>query len=217
MPQNIEPTEAVRVLQDTMIGAEAIAERKTQLAQYASEIIRTRGELLIARNGMFGGVDGRIGSANSGVMLTQATKPVLLGDIYVALRDKDEERSHAIELVFTDTENNEQVGRADGDGVEVAATLSVGKLEMPNIEKPSKTQIDSVESVLGYMNKALEPLPIDDLHMELPRVETRNFHMSDGVHVMQEALAGAHGRQNEAILADLGLGDSSILDKLRQK
>lgn len=207
MPQKIEAEEAITVLQDAMISAEAITERKTQLAQYASDIIRKKGELLIARNGYFGGSPDLIGSADQGVLLMQATKPVLLGDVYVALRDKDEERSGKVELIFAGSEDDDQVGKDDGGGIEVAATLSNSALNIPNTEKPSRAEIDSVASVLGHIDHTLEPLPTDGLHLQLsrkfPRIEARNFNMEDGVHRMEE-ISKAQQRQDDVLLKDLG-------------
>lgn len=177
----INPVEAFYILQESMIGAEAIAERKAQLAEYTSNVLREKGGLLIARSGMFGGTPGLMGSADPGVLLRQATEPVRLDGAYVALRDKDEERSDKIELLFLESEDDSQVGEVGDESV--AAVLSHGTLELPNTDSPTKDQIDSVESVVGHIENSL-PLPENISPVPLPRI-ARFFDVDAGVHSIQ--------------------------------
>jgi len=203
MPKRIEPIEAIEVLQEAMVESEALEERKLKLAEYANEVLRTRGDLVVVQNGMFGGIEGLIGSAKRGVHLMQATRPTQLDSVYTALRDKDSEQSGEIELIFARTGDPDEVFMVHDEGV--AATLTIGgALYLPNTKKPTKTQIDSVEAVISHINSSIEPIDINTAFMKLPSIETGSFSVSagNGVHELTEIVA----RKTQAARSILGRG-----------
>lgn len=101
------PLEALAALEQQKAITEQHSQREIELGQRMLQVLQTRGELLVAKWGLYGGTDGLIGSATPGKRITQSTLPVPIGDdSFVALRHpidvlSQDKPAYAVELIKT--------------------------------------------------------------------------------------------------------------------
>lgn len=203
MSKELEPEEA-RAL-DLLANEKQAAKRRHDaqaiVANYASEILRSKGEFVFTKEGMYGGTAGLIGSSNSGIQLRQATRPVLVGDSFVTLRDKEspDERERAIELVRLAVPKPQLIP----EGTNVMTTIEHDKLTIPGVTDFNETHRLAVHRLIKVIDGAVEPLeePLESM----PRVI---YHARRGAPRMINI------RENPDTLAELGPGFRNLARRI---
>ena len=101
------PNEALTALEQQNAIAEQLTQDRSALGKRMMEVLQTRGEVIIAKWGLYGATPGLMGSYTPGQRLTQSTVPVPIGrGNYVALRHpflspSDDEAKYTVELIKT--------------------------------------------------------------------------------------------------------------------
>lgn len=155
MPRGMASERALERLVHAQNEAGAEREKRAELAQQAVSILRAKGEYLFIKDGLWGGIDGLIGSANPGFLVTQATAPMEVENSYVALRDQATDKSSAIELVSV----HENDPAAVRDTNNVLAVME-GGLVIPGLEEVTDEQRWAVGVLLDSIDVMIEPVDL---------------------------------------------------------
>ena len=155
MSKEMKPEAALDFLRGEQEKAQDWRNRQASLGLLAIAVLRSRGELVFTKHGMWGGTEGLIGSANPGHLLTQATRPIAIDDFYISLRDKPEWPDSAVELLHLNSNDTESL-RTAGDGSVLA--LPGARLVIPGVLSAKEWYEDAVEALVKTIGRELEPL-----------------------------------------------------------
>jgi hypothetical protein len=171
---DLNPSEALKTIIDAKTSGEKLLDKQLRLAEYAGDILARKGELVMATRIMYGGTNGRIGSANSGTLLTRATMPVAIRDSYIAIRDYPEyqHQSSIIELLLMIQGDPAHIRRIDSSyhKDKILARLEP-RLVIPGVRLIEEGHIEAIDALLHYVDDAIEPL--DNPLQGLPRLAER--------------------------------------------
>jgi hypothetical protein len=168
----LESGEAHDLLRRAIGREEQLSIRKAELAAFATDILRRKGELGLVRRGIYGGRLHKTDSGRVGARMTQATMPVRIGTRrnHVALRDHEREYP-VIELISVT--DGRAVGVRNAGPQEVLVSFAGNSLQLRGVQRVESRHLKAIGVLLETIDNHLDPLPGRPRDI-LPHVYFRN-------------------------------------------